>query len=215
MDSTPPSLDDLLTRLETTDLIPSQQPLLTGLEESFARLEAVGVSTVADLRVRLKNDKSLKAVALDSGVDVDYLILLKRALRGFFPKPRQLRLFDWLDPALIAVLRDSGITNTTHFIDAMANNRLPAFEQLEEGNRDVIELAALCDLSRVQWVSPTFARALVAAGYPSAESVAGADPDSLHQAVATVNKSAGFFKGSVGLRDITRLVNAAGYASWG
>jgi hypothetical protein len=70
----------------------------------------------------------------------------------------------------------------------------------------------LSDLSRVQWVSPTFARTLVAAGFTGAAEVSMADPEALYEAVMQANENARFYKGKVGLRDIKRLIAAAAYA---
>jgi hypothetical protein len=66
-------------------------------------------------------------------------------------------------------------------------------------------------LMRVQWVSPTFARMLIVAGYDSAVKVAEANADDLCEALASINAGGKFFKGKIGLRDIKRLVQAASY----
>lgn len=78
-------LGDLRKRLETTDLIPSHMPLLEDIETTFAALEAHGCKTIAELRSRLKNAKTLDALAKESGVRADYLKLLRRGVEGFFP----------------------------------------------------------------------------------------------------------------------------------
>lgn len=72
-------------------------------------------------------------------------------------------------------------------------------------------LAMFADLMRVQWVSPTFARMLILAGYDSAVKVATANADDLCEALANINARAKFYKGTIGLRDIKRLVHAASY----
>jgi hypothetical protein len=60
-------------------------------------------------------------------------------------------------------------------------------------------------------VSPTFTRVLVAAGFTSAAEVAKAEPSALYAAVAKANDNARYYKGKIGLRDIKRLVTAAGH----
>ena len=72
-------------------------------------------------------------------------------------------------------------------------------------------LVRLVDLTRVQWVSPTTARMLVETGYDSASKVAAADAEDLYEALARVNEGDRFFKGKIGLRDVKRVVQAAGY----
>ena len=81
---------------------------------------------------------------------------------------------------------------------------------------DILEtLYWLTDLTRVQWVSPTAARMLKAARYNSASMLAEADDEELYQALLRANEGDRFFKGKIGLRDIKRLIRAAGYLqSW-
>ena len=69
----------------------------------------------------------------------------------------------------------------------------------------------LVNLTRIQWVSPVFARMLVAAGYEKPETIAKADTEKLCHEVDQANKANTFFKGKIGLRDIKRLIKAASY----
>ena len=76
-------------------------------------------------------------------------------------------------------------------------------------------LIRLADLTRVQWVSPTAARMLVEAGCDSVSTLAAADSEDLCEALVRVNEGDRFFKGKIGLRDVKRLIQAAGYVlSW-
>jgi hypothetical protein len=72
-------------------------------------------------------------------------------------------------------------------------------------------LAQLANLTRVQWVSPTFARMLIDAGYHSCSELVAADADELCEALERLNVGGKFFKGKIGLRDIKRLIHAASY----
>jgi hypothetical protein len=90
-------LEALQDRLQSTDLIPSQRPLLDGLAEKSTSIRKSGVASLADLRRALKTEQSLTSFSEISGVDVSYLRLLKRAINGFTPKSRPLKAFDWLD----------------------------------------------------------------------------------------------------------------------
>ncbi|MCP4960365.1 MAG: DUF4332 domain-containing protein [Actinomycetia bacterium] len=213
-DDQPIGLDDLRARIEETDLIPSQEPLLEDITTRFAQLVTSGVGSVSELRSRLRNPKSLAALAETSGVEPDYLVLLKRVLGGFVPKPRPIKDFDWLDSMIASRLKDAGITNTHQFIEAARRGIEELEQDLDLDHGTLAGIAALCDLCRVQWVSPKFAGALLAAGYPSAEAVAAADPDELHAATARANELSGFYKGTVGRRDVGRLVHTAGYVHW-
>jgi 2-methylisocitrate lyase-like PEP mutase family enzyme len=54
---------------------------------------------------------------------------------------------------------------------------------------------------------------LIAAGYDTPASVAGAVPEALDTGMQAVNTENAWFKGRIGLRDIKRLIDAARYVS--
>lgn len=206
LDEDATTLGHIRKRLETTDLIPSHQPLLTGIEEKFRRLERAGCRSIRSLRARLKNAKAQASLAEESGLEPDYLALLRRVVEGFFPKPVPLAAFDWIDSSLLQQLEAAGITNTEQLHRTARDGSVTGMRATQ-----LSELIALADLSRTQWVSPTFARVLVAAGFSSAAALAKADAEALYQAVAKANEGARFYKAKVGVRDMRRLVNAASY----
>jgi len=209
------NLDYLQARLEATDLIPSLQPLLNDLTEKLGALKKTGVKSLADLRIRLKTKRSLASLGEDSGIDTSYLVLLRRAIEGFFPKPPPLKVFNWLNKETIAKLDQAGIKNTQQLYEAGSSgiDKLAKNTKLEK--EDLSEFLALSDLSRIQWVSPTFARVLTAADLASAAMVAAANPEALYTALIRANDNARFYKGKVGLRDIKRLIAAAAYVPVG
>jgi hypothetical protein len=205
------SLDDLQARLEATDLIPSHQLLLDGLTKKMGTLKKAGVKSVAELRTRLKSKKSLASLADGAGINPDYLVLLRRVVEGFFPKPQPLKVFDWLDKDTVVKLEQAGVKNTLQLYEAASSGINALAKKAGLKSKDLSELMALSDLSRVQWVSPTFARTLVAAGFTGAAEVSKVNPEALYEAVMRANENARFYKGKVGLRDIKRLIDAAKY----
>lgn len=208
------TLDDLRERLETADLIPSQEPLRDRLAGRFDLLTGIGIASIADLRSRLKDRRSVEKLAHDSTVEVDYLMLLRRAVNSFHPKPRPLRTFAWLDHDVLTALEAVGVKNSGQLGRATENGPVELAEQAGVPTAELATLSSVAGLLRVQWVSPNFGRALVAAGFPSARAVAQADPDVLSRAVAAANEEGGFYNGTVGLRDIARVVDAARYVPW-
>ena len=203
----------LAERLRATDLIPSQLPLLDGLSENMNALKRAGIANLADLRKRLKSKKALAALAEETGVDSGYLTLLRRAVEGFFPKPRPLKEFDWLPSDVIVALEKAGVTNTLLVYEAVSSGVKSGAARTGVSEPVITELAALSDLCRVQWVSPTFARTLLAVGYSGAAQLAEAESQALYDAILQANENGRYYKGKVGLRDISRLITAAGYVS--
>lgn len=211
IDAQSTDLSAVQQRLQSTDLIPSQAPLLDGIAEKISSIGDAGVRSLADLRTALKTETSLTLLSKTSGVDSSYLKLLRRAINGFFPKPRSLEEIDWLDANAVASFNKAGIENTQTLFDAASDDATGLAETTGIDRKTVLDFMAIADLCRIQWVSPTFARALAAAGFTTAAVVAQADPDALFQAVAKANQTATFYKGKIGLRDIRRLVDAASY----
>lgn len=207
------SLDDLQKRLEATDLVPSRASLKEGAAGKMRALEEQGVTTLAGLRNEIKNAKHLAAIAKATGIEEQYLVLLRREIEGYFPRPVDLKTFTWLPGDDIARLEQKGISDTATLYE-MADNaqkRTALAKSVDVPVATLEALIRLADLMRVQWVSPTFAQMLIAAGYDSAARVAAADPAELCEALMRVNSGDKFFKGKIGLRDVKRLILAASY----
>ncbi len=211
MDEDATRLEDIRNRLYATDLIPTHKALLEGIDDAFRALERAGCVSTRELRVRLKNPKTIALLAERSGVDAEYLKLLRRVVDGFFPKPPNLRAFDWLDAEVIATLEKAGFKNAESLHIAARSGMEALCEKTGLSANDLKEPIALSDLSRVQWVSPAFARVLVAAGFEGAADLAEADAETLCEALERANAGGRFYKGKIGLRDIKRLIDAASY----
>lgn len=207
------TLTELAERLRSTDLVPSQRLLLDHTDERLARLAAADITSVADILTQLKYSKSVPSVAASTEVDEDYLILLRRAVRGFYPEPTPLRSFDWIGPEHLAALAGAGIKNSEQLRAACRTGSAEVVERSGVPSATISELVELSDLVRVQWISPSLARTLRVAGYRTPAAVAGADPDRLVQEVAAANQDRRYFNASIGLRDMRRIIDAAAYAT--
>jgi len=209
------SLDDLAARIMESDLVPSRAVLRDNIDENFAKLKASGIQTLADLRKTVKNAKNI-ALVEQTGLGRDYLTLLRREVESYFSKAVSLRDFAWLEQSKIAQLAILGYKNTEQFFDAVeAAGGIQAFVPSATGlDKDFLDtLFMLSGLTRIQWVSPLFAKMLFEAGYPDAPSIAAADAESLCRAVEAINVQHGYFKGNIGLRDIMRLIKSSSYIS--
>jgi predicted flap endonuclease-1-like 5' DNA nuclease len=206
-------LDDLQRRIEGTDLVPSRASLLDGLKMKLQALEQQGITTLASLRNELKNAKRREAVSNVTGIDVQYLILLRREIEGYFPKPPTLKAFDWLPKEEIVKLEENRMRDAAALYQAAASaeSRTELAGSIGVDVAVLEALVRLADLTRVQWVSPMAARMLVEAGCDSVSMLAAADSEDLYKALVRVNEGGRFFKGKIGLRDVKRLIQAAGY----
>jgi hypothetical protein len=206
------TLQDLQKRLQSSDLVPSRAPLLDNVEEKLTALGKSGISSLADLRAELKTEKLMRDLAARTGLEVDYLILLRREVESYFPKSFPLTDFNWLPSDVPSILQSKGIKNAASFFEKVSIPETKT-ELIEAGIDPVVldELLQYTDLTRVQWISPITARILVLAGYGSAVELAAANPDELCERFARVNNEHQYFQGKVGLRDMKRLVYAASF----
>lgn len=209
------SLDDLKHRIESTDLIPSQISLLEGLKEKIKLLKKQGVTSLAHLRYELKNKKRMEALAENTGIDYAYLNLLRRHIESFFPKPFAFHTFDWLAKEDIERLKKKGLKSTSALYESLdkSKNMKKLAQSLGLDNNLMGTIACISNLTRIQWVSPNAARMLIEAKYDRVDKIATADPEKLCEALVQVNENYKYFKGKIGLRDIKRLIHAAGYVS--
>lgn len=209
------SLNDLQKRIVSTDLVPSRACLRDNIAEKMKILEKQGTTTLASLRNALKNANRLAALAEATGIEPHYLILLRREIEGYFPKPIALKTFDWLSEEEKMTLEQAGANNTVALYK-MTNSTEKRSELASSTGMEtekIEALAQLADLTRVQWVSPTASRMLIEAGYHSPADLAAADADELYDALAQVNADGKYYKGTIGLRDIKRLIHTASYVT--
>lgn len=209
------SLDDLQKRIKETDLIPSRCSLLEDIDEKFLIFKAHGFSTLEDVRHQVKNQKNIPALSQRIGIDQAYLTMLRREIEGYFPKTRPLSSFDWFQKKDLDKLECKGLHNTLLLYEALNTPQKREQIVIELGLDTVFvdSLFSLVDLTRIQWVSPIFARMLVSAGYTTVKSVSSANSDELCSELDRVNKENSYFKEKIGFKDVKRLVQAASYVS--
>lgn len=211
------SLADLQHRIERTDLVPSMVPLLEDIASRFQRLREGGIATLAELRQRLKNAKRLALLASTMEIDETYLVLLRREIEGYFPRPFPLEAFGWLPEETRVKLAAAGYTSTPKLYDALctAEQRGRVSHTLGIESELLDELFALVSLTRIRWTNPAVARALHAAGYTSPREIAQADAEALCAAFERANRAREYFRGKLGVRDGRRLIDAAKYVAEG
>jgi hypothetical protein len=209
------SLEDVQKRIKETDLIPSRRFLLEDIDEKFLKLQANGSLTLADLRKDLKHQKNIPALSKRTGIDTEYLTVLRRETESYFPKTCALGAFDWLGKKDLDTLERKGLKNTLLLYEALdtPKKREEIVTALGLDKNFIDSLFSLVDLTRIQWTSAIVARMLVAAGYKTVKSVSTANPVELCNELDRVNKEHKYFKGKIGLRDVRRMIKAASYVS--
>jgi hypothetical protein len=209
------TLEETKKRIQETDLIPSHAFLLEGLNENFEALQRSGIATLADLRKETKTAKRISSLADKTNIELHYLILLRRETGGYFPKPISIGSFDWLPKEECKRLEEMRLNDSVLLYEKLnTKEKRAAFCSEMKFDMEFLDLLfSLVELSRIQWVSPTIARMLIAAGFKSSKEIANADPEILYNSISQLNKEKSFYKMKIGLRDIKRLIKAADYVS--
>ncbi|MBN1120670.1 MAG: DUF4332 domain-containing protein [Anaerolineae bacterium] len=207
------SLDILKQKLQSADLIPSQQILLDQIDERFAAIHAQGIHDLDALQQALKTKQKVERFAGVTSLPVDYLTVLRREVNSYHPQARPIADFPNLPDEIKQKLESTGIKTTIHLFDRVAakDARNELTQQLDLTDDEALLLARLADLSRLRYVSPVFAVWIIDAGYPSIESIRAAAPEALCAALASANADNRYYRGSLSLRDARYLVDDAGY----
>ncbi len=204
-------LEEIARRLAGADLIPSQVPLLEELESKLRILRDSGIATLEDLVRTLKKTGGPTAVAARTRIPEDYLIVLRRTVEAFRPKPVRIRDYPGIEPETAEALESAGISDSQALWEAARADRgMGLASQTGLPAARIEEIFCLSDLSRIPYVGATYARAILEAGCRSVGDVSRADPDSLDRNVQAANTRLGLYKGRVGPRDIRRLIRMAG-----
>ena len=157
--------EDLLSR----NLIPSREPLKTGLDINFSIFESLGWKNLKDFRTALKDKKAIDTLSAEIGVDKDYLTLLRREVYSYFPNPVSLEKFKDFSPDHILQLKNKGINHSKHLFEILNSEDTLKDLANDTGIPEVIlqELGCLSDLVRAYGVGPAFARILFDTGIKS------------------------------------------------
>ncbi len=206
------TLDELQRRIEDTDLVPSRSTLKEGIDEKFSSLKDMGLDTVESLRRELKNSKNILTLSARTGVDAQYLTLLRREIESIIPKAFPIKDFVWLSEEVIDRLKKSGYKNSENLFTAFECCGIDQIARNTEVNEKVLmELSHIVSLVRIQWISPLVARMLYLTGYTDIGKASSADAEKMCKEMDEINKKYGFFNGKIGLRDIKRIIKAAEY----
>lgn len=175
LDGSAIGIEDFFSTLREQNLSPGRRVLLENQSDALRALKDTGVATLSDLVTALKSSKKLDEFAARTGLQADYLTILRRQAQSWFPQPVALSRFPGVDESLVQSLSAVGIKHSAHLVSASPDGT-PADAQ---AHPDFSLLSSMADLVRVLGVGPVFARAFVEAGYHSVADLAAADAAAL------------------------------------
>jgi hypothetical protein len=210
LDASKISLNQLKDIILECDLVPSRLPLKTQISGLCSQFSAWGFSHVEDLRQALKTPKKALVLAQTLQLDPQLLVLLRREIEALFPKPIPLREWVWFHDDDLNLLSDRGITHHIGLYEALEDTQTQKdLQALLSPTAPWSEILEALHLTRVRWVSPLTAEMLLKAGYRSPEALAEADSRELFEKLVQVNQNGAYYRGTIGERDIARLIQSA------
>ena len=163
-------LERFLELIRGKRMLPGRVGLQQQMDARFAVLRDAGISSLGELLRRLGSASKMKAFSEESGLTMDYLVLLKREAGSCLPRPFPLSAFPGIPFEYTEALKSKGYKNTRDFFE-----QVQTLEQrtLVSGKTGIPlarlkELHALCDLSRITGVGGVFARVMYETGIRSA-----------------------------------------------
>ena len=181
--------------LSKQTLLPGRRILQNDLGRNFAALSARGIDSLAQLKQRLSTPQKQSALAAETGISEEYLVILKREIGSLEQKPIPLTAFPGLDPETVAALNREGFADSKDCI--------------ERGTAVSCEVFSLCDLARINGVGGAAAAAFYAAGYRSVSDVASANAADMLRRVGEANAEYGYYKAKLGEKDMQFCIDFA------
>lgn len=205
------TIDDYRIKLGSAYLPPSRMILKDKLDERFGYFKSIGIKNVKGLIQILKKKDKFAELSKVNCLSGNYLKILLRELNSTLPKPNKIADFTGISQDTIDKLEKTGIKNTVKLYDKVLTkcDRQKLADSTGIGDKEILELTKLTDLSRIKWVGVTFARMLYDLEIDTVEKAAKSDPVDLHARINLLNKEKGIYKGQIGLNDIKIFVNAA------
>ena len=205
------SIDKYKEILKTAELIPSWKILESDIDKNLDIIKKSNIKNLEELLTTLKDKDKVKEFSKQTGLQENYLAVLKRVVNGYRQKPNRIKDFSCLTEDTVIRLEKAGIKNTLKLYDFILTDEKREVLSNKTGiNKDeIMKITKLADLSRIRWVNHTFAYVLLEAGYNTVEKVANADYRELYETVKQLNEERNIYNAHIGMRDMKMVVEAA------
>ncbi|KAF5433514.1 protein of unknown function (DUF4332) [Candidatus Methanophagaceae archaeon] len=197
--------------LEQAEMLPSRIILKEKIAERIQCLKENGIKNLEDLISVLKTTEKVKYFAKKSGLPEDYLLILRREVNSYQPKPVNLKKFPGVKGEAIEKLARIGIKNTKHLFEKVKTQkeRDELAKQTNITNEELLELVKLTDISRVKWIGPIFARIFLDSGTDTVEKISKSTAENLFKELVEINNKKEYTKGNFTAKDVLLCINIA------
>jgi len=205
------SLERFKNNLKTGDVLPGRQILVEDIEARFDILSSMGMKNLSDLIATLSTNQKIETFSQQSGLPIEYLVILGREVRSYKPKPVYLREISGVDSKDVEKLAALGITHSKHFFEN--GDTMKKREELSKltgiSMEKLLELAKLSDLARIRGLGAAFTRLFYEAGAETLEKLSERDPEVLFHEVHAINKKKMVTKAVPPMKDFYQYVEMA------
>ena len=177
-DLTSISLDAFEDTILTIDLLPSRRMLAERISDLVSKLKGMGIDTLEDLRVLLRDKGRYAELAADLSVDEKYLTVLNREVNSYVTKPVSLAQLDVFKERELERLRRARIRSTKDLYERCAarQDRQAIAVQHDLDDERLARALELSDLVRINGVGPAFAHFLSGLGIRGPRDFNSTDP---------------------------------------
>jgi hypothetical protein len=198
------TIDKFRNILKVKDILPGRIVLKDKIDERFDLLKSKGIHSLSDLLESLKSKPKIDKFAKDSGLDSEYLTILRREANSYVSVPVRLIDLPFTETDIIEKLVSVGIKDSKQLFDNAA--KLADREKLVTRTKlpldKLFELVQLCDLVRITGVGPVFARIIIDSGIGSVKDFLSMDSYDLFERLTKTNEMHGLTKAKFAIKDI-------------
>jgi hypothetical protein len=194
--------------LETGEVLPSRAILTEKIPERFAALESMGIDNLQALIDALSTGKKRERFAQESGLPLDYLVMLRRQARSYIPSSLYFKDIPGVDPDHVERLAAAGIKQTRQMFDRAKTkaDRAALAEETGIPEDALLELVKMTDLARAGWIGPVFVRLIYETGTDTLEKLAAQSPEALFEQICAVNEAQQLTKAMPSVRDVAACI---------
>lgn len=205
------TLERFFELTQARKMIPSRITLHEAPKERYRLLKAYGIETVGQLVRSLGTRQKIQQVASDTGIPVQYLVLLKREAGSYQARPVALSDFPGIPFEFTEVLKSIGIVNSKAFFEGVQTDARQKEVSVKTGIpvSRLKEILCLCDLTRITGVGGLFARIIYHAGIHSLQAFAETAPAEHRQKYRKVAGRYGYPDKPLSEEDITYCIDYA------
>lgn len=185
-------------------LLPARKILLDSIDQQFYIIDRLGIKNLKDLLYVLSTKRKIQTFSERSGIDIEYLKILKREAGSYIPKPVKFQSLTDVDNSIIEKLETINISTNKDLLEHIFSE-----DELQDLSDSLSidfyllnELLSLSDLSRIPGVGPVFAKILLAAGISSLDDFRNIPPESILKKANEIIERDKITKAKLTIKDI-------------